>query len=351
MEPPEPSICAAGGSSWPTTPTSPLPPRRPSCFRRTPAGRPSQPEPSSPSPKNGRSEGGLDTAWESLDNLATTGWIWSNVWIGDNALIDYTDAATNGYEINSVTGEVSGVAVSNDDTWFVIRDALGDPVFGPVGEGIAPVSGISSTEVFELEANPLPTVSPLVAASDGPLAIDGYDDGSESTFGRPNEWNGGAFVQDFSPYVSAGGSPDPLETYLTGFGLSGSDLLATADSDDDTITQLAEFAFGSNPTSGASLPIQVVEVEEGTLPGDERLTITFLRRTGGTETGATYTADGITYTVEGSTDLDGWTEPVETTANPVGLPTAPADYEWATYRHQNPINGRAFLRVRVEEVE
>ena len=125
-----------------------------------------------------------------------------------------------------------------------------------------------------------PTVSPLVAASDGPPAIDGYDDGSESTFGRPNEWNGGASIQDFAPYVSGGASPDPLETYLTGFGLSGADLLATADSDDDTITQLAEFAFGTDPTSGASLPVQMVEVEEAS-PADERLSITFLRRTGG----------------------------------------------------------------------
>ena len=293
-------------------------------------------------------EGGLDTAWESLDNLATNGWIWSNIWIGDSALIDYTDEATNGYEIDAGSGEVSGVAVSNDDTWFVIRDAFGDPVFGPAGEGIAPISGVGSTEVFELEADPLPGVSPLVEASDGPPAIDGYDDGSESTFGRPNEWEGGTITQNFAPYVSDGAT-DPLEDYLASFGLSGTDLLPVADSDGDGTTQLAEFAFGTDPASGASLPVQLVEVEEGALPADERLSITFLRRTGGSGSGATYTADGITYTVEGSLDLTGWTEPVESAANPAGLPSAPADYEWATYRHASPIEDQAFLRVRVEE--
>ncbi|MGF1530446.1 MAG: hypothetical protein ACFCU4_03695 [Puniceicoccaceae bacterium] len=296
------------------------------------------------------SEGGLDTAWEAIDNLDTEGWIWSNIWIGDSALIDYTDQAFNGYEIDSGTGEVSGIAISNDDTWFLIRDSFGTPVYGPVGEGIAPLSGISSTEVFELEGDPRPTVSPLVAADDGPPVVLGYDDGSTSTFGRPNEWNGGLDVQDFSPFIPSSG-PSPLEVFLTSFGLSGPNLLATADSDGDDANQLVEFAFGSNPASGASRPDLLAGRAADPSTGDDHFTITFLRRVGGTSVGASYSVDGITYTVQGSTNLIDWTAPVEPTVNPPGLPLAPSGYEWVTFRHVSPTtSGEAFLRVLITQI-
>ena len=207
---------------------------------------------------------------------------------------------------------------------------------------------MGSTEVFELEADPLPGVSPLVEASDGPPAINGYDDGSESTFGRPNQWNGTASTQDFTPYVSDGGGTDPLEDYLAEFGLSDADLSPNADSDDDGYNQLAEFAFGTDPTSDASLPVQGFAVEEEA-SGDDRLSITFLRRTGGSGSGVSYTVDGITYTVEGSLDLADWNEPVESAANPTGLAAAPPNYEWVTFRHgASSAEGRAFLLIRVE---
>jgi hypothetical protein len=296
-------------------------------------------------------EGGLDTGLDGIDRLGDEGWAWSNVWIGDDTLIDYTDPGTNGYEVDPDTGEVSGINASNNDTWFVLRDASGEPAFGPVGEGIAPGAGVGNTEIFELETDPLPDVSPLTAAEDGPPAVEGYDDGSESTFGRPNEWNGGGDIQDFSSFVPAapGG---PLESYLTGFGLSGNDLLPGADSDGDDATQIEEFAFGSNPTSGGSLPAFRESVRAD--GAADYLRLTFLRRSGGSGTGATYSADGITYEVEGSLDLTGWDQPVEATPNPVDLPAPPADYEWATYRLAQPIQGagstdRGFLRVSVSE--
>ncbi len=298
-------------------------------------------------------EGGYDTALNALDNLATEGWAWSNIWIGDGSLIDYTDAETNGYDFDPDTGEVSGVGISHEDTQFVLRDADGDLVFGPVGEGVAPESGISSTEIFELEADPSPTVSPLLASTDGPPALDGYDDGSSgSTFGRPNDRTGGTETQDFSAFLPVGGGTSDLEDYLTGFGLSGADLLATADSDNDGATQIEEFAFGSNPTLGGSLPDFRESIQES--GAANYLTLTFLRRSGGSGTGATYSADGITYEVQGSLDLSGWSEAVESTTNPAGLPTPPENYEWVTYRLAQPIEvdgatDRGFLRVSVSE--
>lgn len=81
--------------------------------------------------------------------------------------------------------EASSFPVSSDDWQLRIRDAAGAVVFGPAGEGISPVSGISSTEVFRLEANPDDTITPY---------SNDYDDASDfSTFGAPNRWG----VQNF----------------------------------------------------------------------------------------------------------------------------------------------------------
>jgi hypothetical protein len=77
---------------------------------------------------------------------------------------------------------------SNNDWQLTIKDDVGNVVFGPAGEGINPLTGVGSTEVFKLEEDPSASITPL----------SGYMDGSSSTFGQPNEFNGGADVQDFS---------------------------------------------------------------------------------------------------------------------------------------------------------
>ena len=78
--------------------------------------------------------------------------------------------------------------VSNKNWQLTIKNAAGQVVFGPAGEGINPASGVGSTEVLKLEANPGATITPLSP----------YTAGSSSTFGAPNRWNGGANVQDFT---------------------------------------------------------------------------------------------------------------------------------------------------------
>lgn len=141
--------------------------------------------------------GGLNTQLLATDAFSTLGYQWANIWVGDSALID--QGGSFGFTV-SATGEVSGISISSDDTQFLIRRANGDWVFGPAGEGIAPRSGISNTEIFELEGEPRPTVKPTVAASDDPVT-EGYDDGKrDSTFGSPNFWDGQTRTQDFTPW-------------------------------------------------------------------------------------------------------------------------------------------------------
>lgn len=78
--------------------------------------------------------------------------------------------------------------VSNTSSQVTIMDDLGAVVFGPAGEGVAPISGVGATNVFKLEEDPSASTTPN----------SGYNNGSSSTFGAPNVFSGGSFVQDFS---------------------------------------------------------------------------------------------------------------------------------------------------------
>jgi len=78
--------------------------------------------------------------------------------------------------------------VSNKNWQLTILDAGDEVIFGPAGEGIAPVGGVSNNEVFKLEEDPSEFLTPF---SD-------YNDGTSSTFGSPNVFAAGSAVQDFS---------------------------------------------------------------------------------------------------------------------------------------------------------
>ncbi len=78
--------------------------------------------------------------------------------------------------------------VSNDNWQLTIKDAQGHVVFGPAGEGISPVSGIGNDEICKLEEDPSPFIT----------TRSNYQDGSSSTFGSPNIFNGGTLTQDFT---------------------------------------------------------------------------------------------------------------------------------------------------------
>lgn len=82
--------------------------------------------------------------------------------------------------------EASNFPVSNNNWQLRIRNASGSVVFGPVGEGVSPETGVGNIEIFRFEADPSASITP-----DSP----DYDDGKDiSTFGAPNRWG----VQDFS---------------------------------------------------------------------------------------------------------------------------------------------------------
>lgn len=70
--------------------------------------------------------------------------------------------------------------VSNKDWQLEIKDAGLNNIFGPAGEGVRPLEGIGSKEIFRLEAEPDATITRF---------SNDYDSGKNlSTFGAANRW-------------------------------------------------------------------------------------------------------------------------------------------------------------------
>ena len=76
----------------------------------------------------------------------------------------------------------SDFEVTHREWQLTIHDADGWVRFGPAGEGVAPIDGISSREVGLLAADPSDALRRDASA---------YRAGTHSTFGAPNRWEGG----------------------------------------------------------------------------------------------------------------------------------------------------------------
>lgn len=153
---------------------------------------------------------------------------------------------------------------------------------------------------------------------------------------------------------------------------SGEDSSPLGDIDGDDIPNFYEYAFGSDPTQLGSRPKfepKLVTSGQGgqgllsfggsgsggglgVLSGsDSYFVLPYLRLTGGTSTGASYTVGEATYAPKASKNLSTWSESIESTTVPSGLPTAPAGYEWGAVRLPAPVNTdptkRGFIRVEL----
>ena len=114
---------------------------------------------------------------------------------GSNILIDFS-SGDNWAHIHSA--DESYIANTNTNVEDDL-DEMGNPIFGPVGEGADGVdAGIGSREVFKLETNVITSVD-----------LAAYNDGTTSTFGAPNIWSSDdeSFAQDFSSFGV--GVPEP----------------------------------------------------------------------------------------------------------------------------------------------
>lgn len=143
-------------------------------------------------------------------------------------------------------------------------------------------------------------------------------------------------------------APSSVTTYAVSRGVAhGPDALAGADPDGDGAPNWMEFAMGSDPGSAGSQPTVYAEVA---VDGQNYPAIRFLRRSGGTEEGATYEVNGLVYTVESSSDLATWDQAVTRVSPAVASSAAPSGFQWVTYRRTVPLSTEpGFLRVHLSE--
>ena len=272
-------------------------------------------------------QGGLDSGFALRDNRATLGDTWSSIWIGDPDYITYTNSATNGYFLSG--GIVTGIIIDNNNTQFRLKNPADQIVFGPAGEGVAPPSGTSSTEILELENHPTPLISPIDVTTD---TTQGYDDGaSGSTFGSPNKWTAGVTpaTQSFAPYIA-----DLFQQWAESNSLTGDDALRSADPDEDGRNNFDEYAFGGDPT------VKDAAYPAGPLIAGPTITWSYVRRNDD---------PSLTFDHQASEDLSDWWPVASTSDSLAPFPGNP-DFTTVTLTFDRPIPApmRWFLRATAE---
>ncbi len=144
------------------------------------------------------------------------------------------------------------------------------------------------------------------------------------------------------------GAVHTFSKFMSKHSLTGANAEPLADTDDDGMSNLIEWATGeTSPINGNERPhTPAVTTVEAT---NEYLEFSWLHRTGGTWNGTSYEWGNITYQPEGSEDLATWDGALSTVANPANLPAAPVGFEWATTRLTSPLTSSSsrFLRLNV----
>ena len=124
---------------------------------------------------------------------------------------------------------------------------------------------------------------------------------------------------------------DPLADYLGGFGLTGANAAGTADPDGDGMDNNAEYAFGTDPTSGASRQTTLIS-STGVIK------LLYLQRN-----------SGISYSVKSFTDLTTSFDS-GTTVTPVATSPQPADVRTGYTQYEAVLStagiAKGFLRVK-----
>jgi len=145
------------------------------------------------------------------------------------------------------------------------------------------------------------------------------------------------------------------DDWATTHGLAGNDALPATDPEDDTKSNLEEFALDGDPNSTVQENKTATFVTS--VAGVDHLAITLPVFTGATFSGTpspSATINGIIYKIQGSSNLIDWTESVVevTPAEAIGLPALSAGWEYRTFRIVQPFSGpdHGFLRASIELV-
>lgn len=227
--------------------------------------------------------------------------------------------------------EIAGRDILIEDTGVIA--STGSNQFTPTGIAF-PVASASTGAV----ALRIATVEPLLAA---------------------NQFFATAMIDNVSLSISGSYVPaDPFADWALAAGLDGTPGKENGPDDDpdqDGLTNLDEFAFGSAPLSGSSRGLVAAVTADTNADTESELLLTVAVRAGASFSGSpspAATIDGIVYQIQGSTSLGTFVETVEgplaAPVIPASLPAAaPSGYEYRTFRlaGSNGLPGRGFLRA------
>lgn len=145
---------------------------------------------------------------------------------------------------------------------------------------------------------------------------------------------------------------DPFVPWAASFGLAGLDAEKTADPDKDGLSNLQEFAFDGNPTSGAASGKIRSRIE--TVGADQALVITLPVRSGAVFAGTpakTSTIDEVIYSIQGSNTSAAFDQAVsEIAESSAGMPGLSLGWTYRTFRLDGAVPARGatgFLRADV----
>jgi hypothetical protein len=247
-------------------------------------------------------------------------WSWAGSPGIDNVALSITYANRAPTDIS-----LSGASISENN---LVGDVVGtfsatDPDAGDTHDySLVPGAGDGDGDnaSFEIEGSTLKAK----------LVFDYEAQASYSIRVRSTDAGGLTFEKTFTVTVTDVSEQTPQQAYLESFGLSGDDLLGTADPDGDGMDNDAEFAFGTNPVSGASRAVTLTS-------GTGEIILTYLQR-----------KTGVTYTVKSLSDL---TTPFESGAPVTPYPSAnqeslPSD-DYERYEAKlTTDSSRGFLQVK-----
>lgn len=153
--------------------------------------------------------------------------------------------------------------------------------------------------------------------------------------------------------LSSSGGSSPYDTWALAYPAldTPAKRLPAADPDGDGATNLAEFAFGGNPTSGSSQGIRQIRTVDANSDNALDLTLTLEVRAGANFTTSgndmTATREGVNYRIEGSIDLLTFENPVSEVIPHLGTGSPAAGYEFKSFRlnASSGLAGKGFLRA------
>ena len=152
--------------------------------------------------------------------------------------------------------------------------------------------------------------------------------------------------------VTTGPSASAFSSWLVTFpGLTTEQKLPAADPDNDGSNNLAEFAFGGNPSSSTDNGQRQLRSTDVTGDGRPDFTLTLEVRAGTTFSAdgpalVSPPIDGTTYRIEAATDLATFTAPVVEVTPHLGTGNPKPGYAFKTFRLQDTQTTHGFLRAR-----